>query len=203
MNIYLQEDFKMSEHAPRHHEVNEQYESTAENNADLNNEAEHRHHEDLRENAEKNKEQIEHYAERANENALSAEKIRHKTSQEHSQEDNEPAIINNELKEIAYQRILKRTRRHLPAYSKAMSKIIHQPAIDTVSEALSKSVGRPSGIIGGGLVALIGTSIYYYLTRQYGYNYNSFVFLALMVAGFVLGWAVEVLYKLFKSFNRK
>jgi translation elongation factor EF-G len=193
----------MSEHAPRHHDTGEKYESTAEHISDIHNETEHKNHEVLRENPEKTKEQIEHYAERAHENAISTEKMLDKATREHKQENHEPAIINHELKEIAYQRILRRTQRHLPAYSKAMSKIIHQPAVDAVSEAVSKSVGRPSGIIGGGLVALLGTSIYYYLTREYGYNYNSFIFLALMIVGFILGWAVEVLYKLFRSLSRK
>jgi translation elongation factor EF-G len=193
----------MSEHAPHHHETSEKYESAAENSPDTHKEAERKIHEALKENPEKTKEQIERYAERANENAISTEKMLDKTSRENKQQDNEPVLINHELKEMAYQRVLKRTRRHLPAYSRAMSKIIHQPAVDMVSEVLSKSVGRPSGIIGGGVIALFGTSIYYYLTREYGYNYNSFIFLILMVAGFVLGWTIEVLYKLFKSFSHK
>jgi translation elongation factor EF-G len=193
----------MSEHAPHHYETSEKYESAAENSPDTHKEAERKIHEALKENPEKTKEQIERYAERANENAISTEKMLDKTSRENKQQDNEPVLINHELKEMAYQRVLKRTRRHLPAYSRAMSKIIHQPAVDMVSEVLSKSVGRPSGIIGGGVIALFGTSIYYYLTREYGYNYNSFIFLILMVAGFVLGWTIEVLYKLFKSFSHK
>jgi uncharacterized membrane protein YraQ (UPF0718 family) len=67
----------------------------------------------------------------------------------------------------------------------------------------AKSVGRPSGIIGGGLMALIGTSIYYYLSRHYGYSYNSFVFLLLMLVGFVLGWSIEVTIKFYKAFSKK
>jgi hypothetical protein len=134
-------------------------------------------HENAPEKQEKSPEEIEKIRLHANHEAKSAEQMLNEANQDSKDQDNEPPLITFELKEIAYQRLLTRARRHLPTYSRAMSKIIHQPAVDAVSEAVGKTVGRPSGIIGGGLMALIGTSIYYYLARHYGYSYNSFVFL--------------------------
>jgi hypothetical protein len=200
MSIYLREDFKMSEKAPRN--FSEKIEASGEQDLSAGKEHEKNYHEALKEHAEKNSEEIGIIAEKAQESAKSTEQVLSDMHKEHEQPENEPAIINHELKEIAYQRVLKRARRHLSPYSRTVSKIIHQPIVDSVSEVASKTIGRPSGLIGGGLLALLGTSIYYYISRHYGYNYNSFVFLALMTTGFIAGWTTEVIYKLVKRRSR-
>jgi hypothetical protein len=110
--------------------------------------------------------------------------------------------VNRELKEMAYTRVLNRTRKQLPAPARAFSKVIHQPVVNAVSEGLGKSVGRPSGIFGGGLIALIGTAAYYYLTKHYGYTYNYFVFVMLLVLGFLAGWCGELAWKLGRTTRR-
>jgi hypothetical protein len=186
----------MSEKTP--HNFGEKFESLGEQDLNANKELEKKHHEALKEEAEKNSEKIEAIKDKAHESAKSTEQILKDAYKRHEQPDNEPTIINHELKEIAYQRVLKRARRHLSPYSRTMSKVIHQPIIDSASEVASKTIGRPSGLIGGGLLALLGTSTYYYISKHYGYNYNSFVFLALMAVGFIAGWTIEVVYKLVK-----
>jgi hypothetical protein len=183
----------MSEHAPQM--PHEKFEHAGEHVSDHLKELERKKHEALKESHEKSHEEVEQIRTAAHEEAKSTEQMLNEAYRSAPTKENEPTFINHELKEIAYQRVLKRARRHLSPYSRTMSKLIHQPVVDAASEAVAKTVGRPSGILGGGLLALIGTSIYYYLTRHYGYNYNSFVFLALMMAGFVLGWFAEVLYK--------
>jgi hypothetical protein len=191
----------MSEKAP--HSSGERFEPLNEHEAARAHERIKHIHETAPEKQEKSREEIEEIRVEANHEAKSAEQMLHEANQDTKDQDNEQPLITFELKEIAYQRLLTRARRHLPTYSRAMSKIIHQPAVDAVSEAVGKTVGRPSGIIGGGLMALIGTSIYYYLARHYGYSYNSFVFLLLMLVGFVLGWSIEVTLKFYKAFSKK
>jgi flagellar biosynthesis GTPase FlhF len=200
MSIYPQEDSKMSEHMPR---IGEEAEHANERHADTLSEKPQKTPEKVQENTERTAEKIEQIRLTANEQAKSAEQILHESKHSSSEQEDEPAIISHEIKQIAYQRLLKRTRRHLSPYSRTMSKVIHQPVVDAVSEGLSKTVGRPSGIIGGGLVALVGTSIYYYISHHYGYSYNSFIFLLLMLLGFVLGWIAEVFYKLIKAGSKK
>jgi flagellar biosynthesis GTPase FlhF len=147
-------------------------------------------------------EQARHHAEQESQ---SAEQIAESIAATHEQPpiQHSEIHVNRELKEIAYQRILTRARRHMRPYSRAMSHIIHQPAIDSISEVSSKTIGRPSGILGGGIVALVGTTAYYYISKHYGYNYNSFIFLTLMACGFVLGWTLEIAYKLLKALGKK
>lgn len=102
-----------------------------------------------------------------------------------------PTYINRELKMITLRRELQHIRRKLPAPQRALSRVIHQPVIRAVSEASAKTVSRPSGLLGGGLVAFIGTSAYLWLARHNGLEYNYSVFLALFVGGFFFGLFLE------------
>lgn len=107
-----------------------------------------------------------------------------------------PQTINRELKAITLRRELQMIRRKLPAPQRAFSKIVHQPVVRAISETASKTISRPSGLLGGGLVAFFGTSIYYYLAQHIGFTYNGFLFILLFVGGFVVGVALEFLIHL-------
>jgi flagellar biosynthesis GTPase FlhF len=191
----------MSEQYPsRHHENAHE---AAEHHSDKKVEHHITHAEELQKKHEQ-AENLEHARHEAAHEAQSAEEIaanlagRTQEPPQHQEQH-----INRELKEMAYQRLLNRARRHMSPYSRAMSHIIHQPVVDSVSEFTGKTVGRPSGILGGGILALIGTTAYYYIARHYGYNYNSFVFLLLLVCGFVLGWILELLYKMLRFSGKR
>ncbi len=108
----------------------------------------------------------------------------------------QPLNVNQELKAITLNRELRNIRRKLPAPQRALSSLIHQPVIRAVSEAAGKTISRPSGLLGGGLVAFLGTSGYLYLTKSNGFDYNYLVFLALFVGGFVIGLGLELLVHL-------
>lgn len=115
----------------------------------------------------------------------------------------EQSFANRELKEMAYQRLLNRARRKLSPYERTMSRIIHQPVINAVSETVGRSVARPSGILGGGIVAFGGTLIYYLVAKHYGYNYNFLVFLFLISLGFIAGWTLEILWHLLRRKHKR
>jgi len=101
--------------------------------------------------------------------------------------------ISRDLKKVALKRELQSIRRKLPKNERALSRVVHQPVIRVVSEAAGKTVSRPSGMLGGGLVAFLGSLIYFYLTHYIGFAYNYTVFLLLFVGGFILGVALELL----------
>jgi hypothetical protein len=101
--------------------------------------------------------------------------------------------VSRELKSITLRRELQDIRRQLPGPQRLLSRVIHQPAIRAISEISAKSVSRPSGLLGGGLVAFLGTSGYLYLTRHLGFTYNYLIFLLLFVGGFGIGLALELL----------
>ncbi len=111
--------------------------------------------------------------------------------------------INRELKDMAFKRTLKNTRRHLSAPSQLVSKVIHQPMVEKVSEVASTTVARPSGIIGGGSFALLGSILLLWLTKHYGYEYNYLMFIVFMAVGFGIGLVVELMLHMAFAKRRK
>jgi hypothetical protein len=108
----------------------------------------------------------------------------------------EPVIgTQRQLKANAYRRTLQKVRTHLKPREKALSKFIHQPGIETLSEAGAKTAARPSGLLGGGLAALIGSGTLLYMSKHYGFRYNFFVFVLFFVGGFAAGVIIELLVR--------
>lgn len=123
-----------------------------------------------------------------------------KDSTEKSSEFKAP--VARELKKITLNRELKTVRMKLPLTDKVLSRVIHQPAISTISEASSKSLARPSGLLGGGILAFAGSLGYLYFTRYVGVTYNYLIFIMLFILGFVVGLVIELAIKSTRS-NRK
>jgi len=101
--------------------------------------------------------------------------------------------VNNDLKKSSLRRELKQVRRHLPKVDQLGSKIIHQPAVRVVSEASAKTITRPSGLLGGGIAAFIGSGLYYYFSKHIGVKYNYLMFALFFIGGFAIGLVVELL----------
>lgn len=106
---------------------------------------------------------------------------------------NRPLYIDREVKALGLRRSLHSIQSKLPAPERALSRVIHQPAVRAVSEATGKTITRPSGLLGGGLCAFLGGSIYLYLAHHIGFAYNYLLFILLFVGGFALGVALELL----------
>lgn len=131
------------------------------------------------------------------EKAVSAKEIsvgEHKETTQHS-----PAMVQKELKADAFNRTLIKVRRQLNPVDRVFSKLVHQPVIDAVSEFSGKTIARPSGLLGGGLFALIGSSLLLYISKHYGFEYNFTVFLIMFAGGFAAGLFAELAMKLAKN----
>jgi hypothetical protein len=74
-----------------------------------------------------------------------------------------------------------------------LSKVIHQPVVRAVSEVAAKTISRPSGLLGGGIVAFLGSAGYLYFTKYIGLPYNYFIFTLLFLGGFVVGLSLELI----------
>jgi hypothetical protein len=114
-----------------------------------------------------------------------------------------PKTINRELRKITYKRELRHIQRRESAPDRALSKVIHQPVVRAVSEAAGRTVSRPSGLLGGGIVAFIGTTGYLYVAKHYGFEYNYLIFIGLFIGGFALGLAFEIVSWLILSAKRR
>jgi hypothetical protein len=105
-------------------------------------------------------------------------------------------FVNSNLKKIAAKQQLKQIQQQLPRSDRALSKVVHQPLIRVVSDNAGKTITRPSGLLGGGVVAFLGTSLYVYFTKHIGLQYNYLLFALFFVGGFVLGLMLELIIRL-------
>lgn len=113
-----------------------------------------------------------------------------------------PGYVSDELKKADVDRQMAAIRHGLSAPARGLSKVVHQPVVRAVSEPAAKTLGRPSGLFGGGLVAFLGTGAYLYLAETSGLQYSYFVFLALFAGGFVLGLILELVLRAATSARR-
>jgi len=105
----------------------------------------------------------------------------------------ESFLANKELKTEALRRSLRHTRKHLPAPDRALSKVIHQPVIDVISKVGGSTIARPSGVLTGSIIALLGSSYLLYSAKHYGFTYNYLVIFILFGGGWALGLVIELL----------
>lgn len=106
--------------------------------------------------------------------------------------------VTRELKAIQYKETMRYVRRHLSPRQRKFSSFIHAPTIEKVSEVGAKTIARPSGLLGGGLVALIGSVGVLYIARQYGFEVPNSLFMALFIVGFAAGLLSEFIIAGFK-----
>jgi hypothetical protein len=128
--------------------------------------------------------------------AVSKEDYKHSEAGNGGENTPTQTYVSRELKQMGFRRTLTNARLHMNAPQRLMSKAIHQPAVEKISEAAAPTIARPSGLIGGGLAALLGNSILLYITKHYGYRYNYFVFIALFIGGFAAGMLIELLVRM-------
>lgn len=105
--------------------------------------------------------------------------------------DAAPTRITNQDKTRAYQQTLRLIQRGLPTLSRGFSRIIHQPAIERLSELGEKTIARPSGLLGGGLAATVGLAIMLFYARRNGFALSGSELALFLVIGWGLGLLAE------------
>lgn len=91
------------------------------------------------------------------------------------------------------------TQAKLKPIEKSFSKVINQPIIDKSSEILDQTIFRSSGIMGGSVLAFVGSLLYLLFVNYTGINYNFELFFVFLISGFVLGITIELVFKLIKK----
>lgn len=97
-----------------------------------------------------------------------------------------------QIRREAYSQTMQRVQAKLAAPERVFSRFAHQPAVEAVSNAAATTIARPSGILGGATLALLGSSTLLYLSRTYGFAYNNSAFFLLAVGGFGIGLLIEL-----------
>ncbi len=100
--------------------------------------------------------------------------------------------LQQSMKNRAYKRELTKIQTKLPTASKRFSKVIHNQTVETISNIGAQTVARPSGLLGGSIVAFAGSLVLYFMARQYGFKYNYLAIFLLFIGGFVIGAVIEL-----------
>jgi hypothetical protein len=96
---------------------------------------------------------------------------------------------------MTFARTLTRTRKRLNGTERTLSRIIHNPTVDRVSEVASKTVARPPALLGGAITAFFGSIALLFIVKRFGYEYNYTLFFILFVGGYVIGVVSESLLR--------
>lgn len=127
--------------------------------------------------------------------AQKTEAIKHNQDKNEYVEHRASSQSIKKMKQEAYQNSLKNTQKKLSPPSRIFSKVIHSRFIETPSEALEKTVARPQAILFGGVFALIGSALLYFMAKRYGFTYNFLVYAILYIAFYGVGLLVELMIR--------
>lgn len=139
--------------------------------------------------AEKEKRELEHSKEK--------EKIKAEKNEE-IPEKKDPSSYTPDQKKAVYKKEISKAQAQLSRGSRAFSKVIHNTAVEKVSDAAGKTVFRPSALIGGAVTGLVLGILVYIVARYYGYAIPGLFLSLLLVVGAVLGVIVEFVVGLFR-----
>ncbi len=105
------------------------------------------------------------------------------------------AYNDRETKKLALKTELGHIRTQLPLSEQLLSRTIHQPTIRRISDVSAKTITRPIGLLGGGILAFVGSLLYLLFSKYIGIKYNYFIFLLLFVFGYIVATICEFLIK--------
>lgn len=104
-------------------------------------------------------------------------------------------------RKAAYAHTMASIQHHLPTASRAFSKVIHNPAVEKTSEAVGKTVMRPSVTLGATSTAVLVGGFTYFLAKHYGYAISGSTILLSLLIGGIVGALLELIVKLFRPKN--
>lgn len=110
----------------------------------------------------------------------------------------EAAPVTRLDKLVSYRHTLKGVQKQLKPTSRKFSKFIHAPIVEKTSEALEKTVMRPSVTLGASLTALAVGGFFYFSARRYGFTLSGSEFLVSLLVGAIMGGLIEAVFKLAK-----
>lgn len=139
----------------------------------------------------------------AKQEALTAKEVQGKIGEKERPKSDNNLYITKATKKAAYKKTLRHVQHQLPKRERVFSKLIHQPVIEKASDIGAKTVARPSGVLAGGICALLGSTFVFYMAKHYGFEYNFFVFIVLLVIGFGIGLVVELLWNASRKVSRR
>lgn len=171
-------------------------------------ESSHENHELGKDQLEKAAERLKERAEKEAEKDRTHEKHEARKSAEHeaisgkehapggSEKKSKKEPVHRSHKQMTYKATMRRVEGRLPAYQRGFSRFVNNDRVDKVSNVASKTVARPSGLLGGGVVAFVALLVVTFYASRYGWEVSGSEFVIFVAVGWVLGLIAELVLKL-------
>lgn len=161
--------------------------------------AAHERREALREEHERAHEQSPEKTDEARREALekaqSIEKLS-KKNHEHAPSPTEKRVervIGQKDRDASFAATMEDVRHHMTPASRSFSRVIHNKAVEKVSDAAGSTIARPNAILSGSVVAFVLTLALYLIAKNLGYALSGFETIGTFILGWVLGIAFDFL----------
>ncbi len=130
--------------------------------------------------------------------ALANEKSGNEPKRIASPAERRRSTISKKQSSHAYDLQLEHAREHMRPAAKAFSKLIHNRAVETTSDAISSTIARPNALLSGSIAAFAVVTILYFVAKHYGYQLTGFE----TIGAFAVGWALGILFDYFSLLIR-
>ena len=183
----------MSEKNTSSPEIKRNHEALKEAGAEL--------HEQLRERLERTGETSRENVEDARHEALEKATSREKLEEEPAKAERHPSPaerrngpISKVEREVSFKATMKEVQGQMSGPSRTFSKLIHNKAVERVSEVTGNTVARPDAILSGAIFAFLMTLGVYLLSKNLGYPLSGFE----TIGAFALGWVLGLIFDFLK-----
>lgn len=175
---------------------------------------EHEHSDALEKAGEKQRDQLRELHEKAGEQSHEKdvegarhEALEHATKVDHERKLQETAErqpspaerrkdgpIRKSDRDASFNATMQEVQGQMSAPSRAFSKVIHNKAVEKVSDVAGSTVARPNAILSGAVFAFVITLGVYLIAKYYGYVLTGFE----TIGAFLVGWAIGIVYDFLK-----
>jgi hypothetical protein len=95
----------------------------------------------------------------------------------------------------AYKQTMETVQREMSPPARAFSKVIHNKAVEKVSDVAGSTVARPNALLSGAICAFLLVGALYLHARYFGYALQG----SETMAAFLLGWAIGIVFDFVKA----
>ncbi len=106
--------------------------------------------------------------------------------------------VHRSHKQMTYKATMRRVEGKLPSYQRRFSQVINNDKVDKVSNVASKTIARPSGLMGGGIVAFVALLVVTFYASRYGWRVSGSEFIIFVLIGWAGGLMAEGVVKAVK-----